>query len=488
MIDTSTPRTFGALLLAAAARWPDREAVVFHPAQQVDGRRTYAALAAGAQERAHRLQQAGIRRGDHVALLLHNSPRCIEWLGALSLLDAVAVPLNPRYRAKELDFLLRDSAAVALISGEDATLAALERIAVPAGAGGPAQSPAALLMYTSGTTADPKGCLVSHATWLAAAQALADNYALQASDRLWNPLPMCHMAALHPFAACATVGATFVSMTRFEPALALQQLVSEQIDVLYAAFPTILADLVNAPGFAAADLARIRRINCVAPAGTLRTLQAALPAARLTSVYGLTEAGGVVAYGRAEESLEIRTSTCGQPFAGIQLRIVDAVGAVLPTGHTGEIQLQGWCVFDGYWQQPAATAAVLTAAGWLHTGDLGSLDSSGRLQFHGRLKDMLKVGGENVSAAEVESVLARHPAVKLAQVVGMPDARLGEAAAAFVELRPDTATTADELIGHCRAHLASFKVPRQVRFVTEWPMSATKIQKYQLREWLSVAP
>lgn len=480
MRDDSAPRTFGALLLAAAGRWPDQEAVVFPAAQLADGRRTWAQLAASASARAQQLRELGVQPGEVVALLLPNQPALLEWVGAVSLVGAIAAPLNPRLRDTEIAFLLRDSGAGVVIRDgrAPARLAAAGTRPTPAG-----HAPA-LLVYTSGTTAEPKGCPVRDDTWLAAGAALADNYGLRAGDRLWDPLPMCHMAALHPFAACALTGTTFVSMTRFDAPLALQALEDERIDILYAAFPTILADLVNAPGFDAARLPRIRRINCVAPPGLLRTLQAALPGAALTSVYGLSEAGGVVAYGRAEDTLEERVTTCGRAFEGLAMRVVDADGTPCAHGVAGEVQLHGWCVFDGYWHQPEATRAALTGDGWLRTGDLGSLDEAGRLRFHGRLKDVLKVGGENVSAVEVESVLARHPAVKLAQVVGAPDARLGEVAAAFIELRPGVAASDAELIAHCRESLAGFKVPREVHFVSEWPMSATKVQKFRLRERL----
>lgn len=480
MTDHSAPSTFGALLLAAAARWPDHEAVAFPAAQLADGRRTWAQLAANATARAQHLRELGVTPGEVVALLLPNQPALLEWLGALSLLGAIAAPLNPRLREAEIDFLLRDSRAAVLIREGGA----LERL-VAAGAPRPSTGTTpALLMYTSGTTADPKGCPIRDDTWRAAGAALAENYGLRPGDRLWNPLPMCHMAALHPFAACAHSGTTLVSMTRFDAPLALQSLEAERIDILYAAFPTILADLVNAPGFDAARLSRIRRINCVAPPGLLRTLQAALPTATLTSVYGLSEAGGVVAYGRADDSPDLRFTTCGRAFDGLAMRVVDADGAPCARGVPGEVQLQGWCVFDGYWHRPEATREALTTDGWLRTGDLGSLDDSGRLRFHGRLKDVLKVGGENVSAVEVESVLARHPAVKLAQVVAAPDPRLGEVAAAFVELRPGATASDAELIAHCRESLAGFKVPRQVHFVSDWPMSATKVQKFRLRERL----
>lgn len=513
------PADFGALVRDAGTRWPDAEAVVFPAGSPGPTRLTWSALAARAASHAALLAANGVGRGDHVALLLHNSPDFLAWLAAIATVGATAVPLNARYHPAELGYALAQSEATALVTrparGAEPDLLARAREALalksspalaltfvlPPDDGtvvvertAPRSSPPAgraehaLLVYTSGTTAEPKGCLIRHSTWLAAARAMAlDRYRLAAGDRLWDPLPMFHMAALHPFAACATVGATYVSMPHFEPATALAQLVDERIDVLYAAFPTILADLVAVPGFDAARLARVRRINCVAPPETLRRLQAEFPDAVLTSVYGLTEAGGVVAYGTPDEPLDVRVSTCGRPFAGLSVRIVGEDGATLPAGAVGGIELHGWCVFDGYWRRPDATDAALAPGGWLRTGDLGALDADGRLRFHGRAKDVLKVGGENVSALEVESHLARHPAVKLAQVIGRPDARLGEVPVAFVETRPGREVAAAALVEHCRAGLASFKVPREVRFVTEWPMSSTKIQKYRLREQLGDA-
>ena len=153
-------------------------------------------------------------------------------------------------------------------------------------------------------------------------------------------------------------------------------------------------------------------------------------------------------------------------------------------GRRGEVLVRGYSILEGYYKDPRKTAEALDAAGWYHTGDIGSIDADGTLMFHGRLKDMLKVGGENVAAAEIEGCLQRHPAVKLAQVVGIPDLRLVEVPAAFVERKPGAEVSARELVDFCRREIAGFKVPRQVRFVTEWPMSASKIQKFRLRDEL----
>jgi fatty-acyl-CoA synthase len=168
---------------------------------------------------------------------------------------------------------------------------------------------------------------------------------------------------------------------------------------------------------------------------------------------------------------------------GLEVTVVDRETAEpIPAGQIGEIVIRGYGVFDGYHKDPAKTAASFDAQGWFHTGDLGVVRPDGRLVYMGRTKDMLKIGGENVAAAEVESYLSTHLAVKIAQVVGVPDPRLDEVAAAFIELKPGTQATEEEIIAHCQGKIASFKVPRYVRFVTEWPTSATKIQKYKLRE------
>jgi acyl-CoA synthetase (AMP-forming)/AMP-acid ligase II len=188
-----------------------------------------------------------------------------------------------------------------------------------------------------------------------------------------------------------------------------------------------------------------------------------------------------------DETPEQRATTCGIPWVGMGVRIVDPETWVeLPTGERGEIVVRGFGQFDGYHNDPQRNADAIEPDGWFHTGDIGSVDEDGRITYHGRTKDMLKVGGENVAALEVESYLSTHPAVRLAQVVGIPDARLTEVPAAFVEVEPGHEVSAEELITFCRGEMASFKIPRHVRFVDEWPIGATKIQKFKLRETLLV--
>jgi fatty-acyl-CoA synthase/long-chain acyl-CoA synthetase len=197
--------------------------------------------------------------------------------------------------------------------------------------------------------------------------------------------------------------------------------------------------------------------------------------------FGMTEASGVVTTGGYDMDPEMGFRRLGYPLAGIEVRITDSQGRDLPVGERGEVLIRGYSLFDGYYKDPVRTAEVLDAEGWYHSGDIGSLDENGHLMFHGRFKDMLKVGGENVAAAEVEAVLAAHPAVRLAQVIGLPDERLAEIPAAYIERSGNSDASEAELIAYAQERLASFKVPRYIRFIDEWPMSASKIQKFKLR-------
>ncbi len=339
------------------------------------------------------------------------------------------------------------------------------------------------MMYTSGTTANPKGCPLSHASLVRNGINMnRERYFLSSEDRFWAPLPMFHIASILPFVCCMDAGAAMLSMNHIDAGAALAMMEREGATVAFPAFPTITNELISHPDFAHTDLSKLRRINNVAPVEVLRRFQEAFPQAVQTGAYGLTEASGVVSFNHPDEDLETRLHTCGQPFPGIEVVVVDPdTLEVLPPNVRGEIWVRGYCLFEGYYKSPEKNAESLVD-GWLRTGDLCSLDEDNRITFHGRIKDMLKVGGENVAAVEIESFLATHPAVKLAQVVGVPDERLLEVAAAFIETEPDCQVTEDEIIEFCRGKIASFKVPRYVRFVDEWPMSSTKVQKFRLQE------
>jgi fatty-acyl-CoA synthase len=296
---------------------------------------------------------------------------------------------------------------------------------------------------------------------------------------------MFHMSAILPLIGVFDAGATFLSMTHFEADAALAMLSDEHATMNFATFPAITQALLNHPDYHPDRWRDIKLVNNVAPPDTLRDMQRRMPHSILMSSYGLTECGGVVAFTDPEDPLELRVTTGGIPFDGIELEVRDFVtGDPLAEGVAGEIVVRGYCVFDGYHKDPQKTAEVIDSDGWFHTGDVGKL-IEGHISYLGRTKDMLKVGGENVGAIEIESFLATHPAVSVVAVVGVPDPRYMEVPAAFVELRPGQELTETELIEFARQGLARFKVPRHVRFVTQWPMSATKIKKYELRERLA---
>lgn len=533
--ESPAPDDLGGLLLNAAERWPRRDALVFP-----DSRQTYAELVDGAFERARSLTAFGIAPGDHLGILMPNCPEYIELLFGAALVGAVAVPVNARYKAEELAYVVENADLVGLVTSSLASeyvdfaallhsafpdladaanprALALQRAPklrfvtsvsrdAPAGfvpygefiaAGAKADRKAVLarqqdvsasqpgiMMYTSGTTAHPKGCPLAHGALVRNGAAMnRQRYFLGPEDRFWAPLPMFHMSSILPLLACFDAGAAMLSMNRVEAGAALEMLERERATVAFPAFPTVTNDLISHPRFPKTDLSRLRRINNVAPLEMLRRFQEAFPQAVQTGAYGLTETCGVIAYNHPDEDLETRLTTCGAPFEGLEVKIVDAESRqALPTGERGEIWVRGYNVFDGYYRSPEKNAESFVD-GWFRTGDLCSLDENKRIRYHGRIKDMLKVGGENVAAVEIESFLATHPAVKLAVVIGVPDARLLEAAAAFIELQPGAQAAEQDILDYCRGRIASFKAPRHVRFVSEWPMSSTKVQKFKLREW-----
>ncbi len=230
----------------------------------------------------------------------------------------------------------------------------------------------------------------------------------------------------------------------------------------------------------------MRTVLNVAPPETEELIQSMLPGgATLLNDFGMTEAAGMVTFTPVSDPDHLRFHTNGLPFPGLELRITGDDGTtVLGAGADGEIQFRGPNALRSYLDDPDATAATILDGGWVRTGDRGRLDETGHLIYVGRIKEILKVGGENVAPAEVEALLSTHPAVAMAQVVGRPDPKYGEVPVAFVELMPGRTASTEELIDHCRGQVANFKLPREIRFVTEWPMSATKIQKFKLRELL----
>jgi len=528
--------TLGDLLLMAADSQPDRMAVILP-----DQRRSYAQIRDAAFHKAMSLQALGVGPGDHVGLLLPTGMDFIESMFAATLLGAVTVPINARYMPPELAYVVQNADLKVLLTTDRIAEAVnfVERLnlAFPqlaqASAGrlelenapvlrnvvlyGQSEAPGmltedqfgalaqqgdigrlhlkrlqirlgstALILYTSGTTANPKGCMISHESIVRNSAALADRYELTGEDSFWSPLPMFHIAAILPMAAIFAKGGTYVTTGYFRAGEALRMMEEEKVTATYPCFWTIMSDLVDHPDFQKTDLSRVKLMNAnfaVQPPEIGKKMKKALPNAVFVGTFGMTETAGTVSTSHLDDTETQRFTRLGTPLSGMEVRAVDPeTGEDAAPGERGEAWIRGYSTFTKYYKAPEKTAEALDAEGWFHSGDLISIDQDGQIMFHGRLKDMLKVGGENVAAVEIEGCLQQHAAVKLAQVVGVPHARLTEVPAAFVELEPGQSASEEELIAFCKGKIAGFKIPRYVRFVESWPVSSTKIQKFRLQE------
>ena len=518
------------------ARQPEREAIVYR------GRRvTYGELKERADQLAGGLLELGVRRGDKVGLLMANCP---EWICAkLAVLKtgAVLVPLNTRFKTHELEYILGQSDATALIvqdqylgidyvpmigqicpelpasrPGElrSAKLPLLRRVIVlgeqaypgtfafedvlRAGAATPddgrlAAAQAAIqhadlanILYTSGTTGFPKGAMLSHRNMVYDAEYTIKRLGLNPDDRVVCPLPFFHI-----FGCWVEVfftlyhGGCVVILDRFEAEDTLRTIQDERCTVLYGV-PTVYVSLLDHPNFAQYDTKSLR-------AGLMGA--SAVPEKLMIDVIEKMGVRGICqSYGMSEDGLtsctlpgdppHVHASSIGVPIECLEYKIVDpSTGEELPVGREGELCHRGPIVTPGYYRKPEETAKAIDADGWLHSGDLAVKDERGYYRITGRAKDIFIVGGENVAPAEVESFLFRHPKIKQAYVVGVPDQRLGDVGMAFIELKEGEAATEQEIVDYCRGKIANFKIPRHVRFVREFPTTASgKIQKFKLRE------
>jgi fatty-acyl-CoA synthase len=478
--------------------------------------------------------------GEHVSVWLTNRPELLFLIYAVAKIGAVLVPLNTRYRSADFGFTIRHSNSATLIlmdrSGpvdflgmvrgliptlDRAVAGPLEAEGFPdlkrvivlgaANAAGAipwptmteqgaritdeeltardaAVDPTALFLiaYTSGTTGDPKGVTHTHVCLRAIADHV-ERLGQTADDVVIAYLPIFHLYALSDCVLVSTMaGSTLVLIDSFDPAACVGLIEAERVTMLHG-FDTHHRDLMVAQESERRDLSSLRR-------GTLAVgMASSVPIARraqrelcpTVSGWGLTETWAFATMSYFTSSAEQRCEASGIAMPGYELRIVDpASGATLPPDTPGEILVRSYMNTPGYYRQPEATAQTIDAEGWLHTGDMGVLRVDGHLRFLGRYKDILKVGGENVSPAEVEAFVLSHPAVAQVAVVGYPDERLAEVPVAFVVRRANSAATTEaDLIGHCRGRIAGFKVPRHVLFVDALPMTPTgKVQKFRLRE------
>ncbi|MGI5328966.1 FadD3 family acyl-CoA ligase [Actinomadura nitritigenes] len=519
------PATIPALVRHAARVHGDREALVTETAHG-PVRRTFAQLEADVEAAARAAAGAGVRPGDRVAIWAPNSA---EWIvAALGLVSAgaVLVPLNTRYRAAEASDILRRSRATALFTvrgflGNDypAMLAAsgarlpdLGLTVLLAGepegtavswadhlAGGASVSADEArkradavragdvcdIVFTSGTTGRPKGAMSTHGQTLRVFEAWSAVATLRPGDRYLLINPFFHTFGYKAgVLACLLNGATMLPEPVFDAERAARRLAEERVTVLMGP-PTVFSSLLALPGRPPHALRLAGTGAADVPVDLVRRIRAELGVPDVFTAYGLSEAAGVVSVCPVDADAETVARTTGPALPGTEIRIADADGRPLPPGGTGEILVRGYNVMKGYLDDPEATARAVDADGWLRTGDCGRLDERGYLTVTGRIKDMFVVGGFNAYPAEIEGVLARHPAVADAAVVGVPDARLGEVGAAYLVLRDGAGETVDgeELTRWLRERLANFKVPRYFHVVGELPRNASgKVLKRDLRE------
>jgi long-chain acyl-CoA synthetase len=478
---------------------------------------------AGTVERVARLAAGlgslGLARGDRIAVLALNGHRYFETLYGTAWAGLVAVPLNVRYAAPEIDDVLADSGARALLIDDAflpllAKLATRERLAAvvhigdgPAPAGliayeallaahapaedaGAAGDDLAGLYYTGGTTGRAKGVMLSHATLVSNALNVIAALRYERSTIYLHAPPMFHLAD-----GCSTFGATMmggrhVFMPRFDPARFLELVAAERITDT-TLVPTMMAAILDRPELAASDTTSLRRIYYGAapmPEAVIRRALAAFPATLLQQAWGMTELSPIACtidpeYTTLEGPLAGRIRSCGRAVASVEVRIVGPDGCELPRGEVGEIVVRGPTVMLGYWNRPQETAQALRE-GWLHSGDAARMDEDGFVFVVDRLKDMIVSGGENVYSAEVENAISLLPGVAEVAAIGVPHATYGEAVHAIVVPRAGATLDAQTVIAHCRERIAAYKCPRTVEFRGEpLPLSAAgKVLKTALRE------
>ncbi len=506
--------TIGENLERAVARFGDREALVV---RHQGVRLTYAELDAQVNALARGLLGAGMVKGDRVGIW---APNCAEWVlvqFATAKAGIVLVNVNPAYRTTELEYALRQSGCrmliaarafktsdyAAMIDEVRGDLTELEQVvlldspewdALRAG-DGPEPELADLdcdepinIQYTSGTTGFPKGATLSHHNILNNGYFVGQGCAYDETDRVCIPVPFYHcFGMVMGNLGCVSHGATMViPEAGFEPEAVLATVQEERCTSLYGV-PTMFIAELSHPRFAEYDLSSLRTgimAGSPCPIEVMKQVIEKMHMEEVTICYGMTETSPVSTQTAAGDSLEKRTQTVGRVHPHLEVKLVDpATGDTVERGEPGELCTRGYSVMAGYWNEPEKTADAIDEHGWMHTGDLATMDEDGYLNIVGRSKDMVIRGGENVYPREVEEFLHTHPAVLEASVIGVPDDRYGEELMAWIRVRDGETLTEDEVRDYCKDRIAHFKRPRYVKFADEFPMTVTgKVQKYKMRE------
>jgi len=527
--------TLGDMIDMRAHRHPDKEAIIFS-----DQRYTYKDLAAYAQHISKSLLALGVEPGDRVGYFLEECVETIAIILGTAKIGAIVAPINSRFKSTELRQVIVHAGIKVIFtstpkSGTDfnqliqetfpqisaskhtdlnfdeapeldsvvvfddidrpgtINISQLNELAsgidddqVRSRQSGVRVRDTAIIMYTSGTTAMPKGAMLSHESFIRYAASTQQRMLLNEDDKIWAALPMFHIGGVAFVLASIYVSSTFFHTGFFDPEVALSQIRDEHCTVALPAFETIWLPIVNHTNRNDTDFDSLRIVMVVGVPERLRQLQEKTPHAPILNTFGQTETCAFLSLSAIDDEPELRFTTGGFPLPGMECEVHDPeTGENLPYGNTGELWYRGPNMFDGYFRDAELTKEVFDDRGYFRTGDIVEIDSEGRVTFLSRLKDMLKVGGENVSAAEVEGYLITHPDVALAQVVAAPDELYVEVPAAYIQLKPDASSTEEEIIDFCRGKIATYRIPRYVRFVSEWPMSGTKIKKVSLREMIA---
>jgi fatty-acyl-CoA synthase len=484
--------TIGDALSAAAERWPDGEALV---SVHQDIRWRWRELNAKAEALAAGFFSLGLRRGDRLGIW---APNCAEWTltqFATAKAGIILVNINPAYRLSELEYTLNKVGVSALVTPE--RFKTSEYVAM-------VEELAPEIARSSGVVASARLPHLKHAIqiggtprkgWLGfdgiAARATAEDRraiaGLKEGDRLCIPVPLYHcFGMVMGNLGCLTHGATMVyPADAFDPLAVLQTVEKERCTGLYGV-PTMFIAELGHPDFAKFDLSSLRT-GCMAgspcPVEVMKRVISDMNMTDVTIAYGMTETSPVSFQTGEDDPLERRVSTIGRVQPHLECKAVDLDGKTVPAGTPGELCTRGYSVMIGYWDDPEKTAEAIDAEGWMHTGDLATIDAEGYGNIVGRLKDMVIRGGENVYPREIEEYLYRHPKVEDVAVVGVPDEKFGEEICAWVKLKPGESATEDEIKAFCKGQIAHYKVPRYVRFVGEFPMTVTgKVQKFQIRD------
>ncbi|KIN53066.1 AMP-binding protein [Bacillus subtilis] len=530
--------TIGRLLEQTADAYPDRDAVVY-PDRNI--RYTYAQFDSLCRQTAKGLMRMGIGKGDHVAIWASNIP---EWLAvqfATAKIGAVLVTVNTNYQAHELDYLLKQSDAAALIimdsyrgtSYPDIVSSLIPELqeAKPGQLKserypflktliyiGNKRLPGMYhwddteilaktvtdaeleermnsldkddvinMQYTSGTTGFPKGVMLTHFNVINNAANIAECMALSSQDRMCIPVPFFHcFGCVLGVLACVSVGAAMIPVQEFDPVTVLKTVEKEKCTALHGV-PTMFIAELHHPDFDAYDLSTLRTgimAGSPCPSEVMKAVIERMGMKDITIAYGQTEASPVITQTRANDSFIRRVETTGRALPHTEVKIVEpGTCQEVQRGMQGELCTRGYHVMKGYYKDKEATRKAINHDEWLFTGDLAVMDEDGYCRITGRLKDMLIRGGENIYPREIEEFLYRHPAVLDVQVVGVPDAKFGEEAAAWIKLKDGKSVSPDELKAYCKGKIARHKIPRYVIFTDDYPMTASgKIQKYKLRE------